>query len=163
MIVACSENDGNPSNNHSSNITSSLIGTWTTESCEQGTDINGSLVSIWSRGLYEFTSTGTIKKGNETYLDSNCVSLNNTQLPSELPEPVIFNDLGELLLQEGINGGSLFIQMTFGSQTQSNTAFYTINSNSLCFSDVFAFQALTFSVYPSGSTAINFNRCLTQP
>ena len=156
LITGC-ENSNNNNNN------SPLLGVWVTESCVQASDSNGSPINLWLKALYEFTTQGTIRFGLEEYTDSNCVTLSNVVDPAESQVPISFTDQGEVLLQEGINGGGLLIEMGTGAQFVSIDAFYTINSNVLCFSDAFTFEALTFSVSQSGTDAIDFNNCLTRP
>ena len=142
---------------------SPLIGVWITESCEQASDSNGTLVNIWLKALYEFTTQGEILIGREEYSDSNCVTHNNTVEPTTLNTSVTYQDRGTKLLQEGIDGGGLLIEMGTGNQFVSVDAFYTINNSLLCFSDAFAFEALGFGVSESGTDAIDFNNCLIMP
>jgi len=143
--------------------TSPLIGTWVTESCEQASDSNDMLLNTWAKGLYEFTNQGTIRIGNEQYSDSNCTVPGSTQAPSDTAIPIIYKDNGSQLLQEGINGAGLLIEVGTGSQVSSVDAFYTINNNSLCFSDAFTFEALTFGISEIGASSIDFGSCLSRP
>lgn len=147
----------------SSNTNSSLPGVWQTESCQQATDSNGQPVNIWAKGIYDFTSQGTIRIGHKSYTDSNCSLLSTSQEPTEFPVTVTFQDKGQLILQEGINGSSLYIEMHTPGQMQSFDGFYTINSGSLCFSEAFRFEVFTFAVVPFDVVDINFNNCLTRP
>lgn len=145
-----------------SNNTSPLIGIWITESCEQASDNNGTLQNIWLKGLFEFTNQGKILIGNEIYSDSNCITqTNNTPLTEVIP--VTYQDHGSQTLQEGIEGGGLLIETGTGNQILSIDAFYTINNNSLCFSDVFTFEALGFGASEARTIAIDFDNCLTRP
>lgn len=149
------------SNNDSSN--SPLLGVWVTESCEQASDNTGAPVNVWLKSLYEFTDQGSIRVGREEYTESNCSTASNLVEPSEGQVPIKYTDQGQVLLQEGINGGSLFIEMGEGAQLVSLDAFYSINNGSLCFSDAFTFEALTFGISQSGTDAIDFSNCLTRP
>jgi len=156
-LILLSGCGGGDSNN--TDTTSSLVGVWVTESCEQASDSNGTLQNIWIKGLYEFTNQGKVLLGKELYLDSNCITISSTQTPAEQITPITYKDQGSRLLQEGINGGGLQIS----NQSLSIDAFYTINNNSLCFSDAFTFEALKFGISQSGTDAIDFNKCLTTP
>jgi len=154
---------GCDSDSSSNNESSPLLGTWVTEACEQASDSNGALINLWLKGLYEFTAQGTILLGNETYSDSNCITLSSTIPLNNGAIPAIYQDLGPTLLQEGIDGGGLSIEISAGAQLLSIDAFYTINNSALCFSDVFTFEALTFALSEAGTAAIDFNNCLTRP
>lgn len=142
---------------------SPLMGVWITESCDQASDSNGTLVNFWLKALYEFTTQGEILIGREEYSDSNCVTLNNTVSPATVNTPITYQDGGAKLLQEGINGGGLLIEIGAGAQLLSIDAFYTINNNSLCFSDAFTFDALGFGISELGTDAIDFDNCLIMP
>ena len=158
MLSAC----GGGGNNDASS-TSPLIGVWVTESCKQVSDTNGAPLNIWRKALYEFNDKGEVFAGGEQYSDSNCITLSNTQAPTEVNVPVTYQDHGSLTLQEGIDGGRLLIEIGSGNQLLSIDAFYTINNNSLCFSDAFTFEALGFGISQSGTDAIDFTKCLTKP
>lgn len=140
-----------------------MLGIWITESCERASDSNGVLVNTWLKALYEFTAYGTIRIGHERYTDSNCSSPSDTMDPAEAQIPITFTDQGEVLLQEGVDGGGLLIEMGEGQQFVSIEAFYTINNDSLCFSDAFTFEALEFGISQTGTDAIDFENCLTMP
>ena len=153
ILSGCDNDDNN----------SPLLGIWQTEVCEQTTDSNNQPLDSWVKGIYEFTVQGTIRLGHYLYTDSNCSLLSISHEPTELPDPVTFQDKGQQLLQEGINGGSLYIEMPNPNQMQTFDGFYTINNGSLCFSEAFIFEASTFAVVPYGLVDINFNNCLTRP
>jgi len=137
-----------------------LVGKWITEACEQVSDTNNVLVDVWARGIYEFTEQGAILFGLEIYSDSNCITFSSTQSGNSAAD---YNDLGPLQLQEGVDGGSLVIEMGTGTQFLSIDAFYTISNNVLCFSDAFTFEVFSFGIAESGTTAIDFNNCLAKP
>jgi len=151
FTIGCDNNSGSPLFDNGG---SPLLGIWQTESCKQVT-------TIWIKGIYEFTTQGTIRLGNKTYNDANCSQLSLYQEPGELPNPVIFQDKGQQLLQEGIEGGGLYIEMPIYNNTQSFDGFYTINNSVLCFSDAFTLEADIFAVMP-GLVDIDFNNCLTR-
>ena len=144
----------------SDNRQSPLSGTWTTVSCEQASDNEQTPVNIWYKGLYEFTLYGTIRLGSRQYSDSNCSIITDTTLPDEMEIPITYQNQGPRLLEEGIDGGGLLIEMGAGEQITSVEAFYTINDGTLCFSDAFTFEALMFGISEAGSTAIDFDHCL---
>ena len=150
-------------NSDSNTNISPLLGIWVTESCAQASDSNGIPVNVWVKSLYEFTTYGTIRLGREEYTDSNCVTFSDVVAPAEAQIPITYTDQGQVLLQEGIAGGDLLIEMGEGAQFLSVKAFYTINNGSLCFSDAFTFEATTFGISQSGTDAIDFNNCLTMP
>jgi hypothetical protein len=158
VIVALLTTGCNSDNNTNS---SPLLGIWITESCAQASDSNGMPVNVWVKALYEFTTFGTIRVGREVYTDSNCVTLSDTVDPAESQIPIRYADQGQVLLQEGITGGNLLIEMNDGAQLLSVEAFYTINNGALCFSDAFTFEATVFGISQSGTDAIDFNNCLT--
>lgn len=142
------------------NNSSPLVGSWVTESCEQLSDESGSLLNIWAKGIYEFTNQSTILFSPEVYSDANCENLSNPQ-PNIIGESsVTYIDLGQELLQEGIDGGGLTIIFDTGSQSFSFDGYYTINNNVMCLSDSFTFGALGLSVSQAGSDAIDFGACL---
>ena len=152
-----------------------LVGAWITERCEQATDSKGVLINLWGKGLYEFTAQGTLTVGQVTYSDqgiirigqvvysdSNCETVIDTTDPAPLDQPVLYRDLGETLLQEGIAGYGLVISLTAPKSVQSTNGFYTLNNGSLCFSDNFTIEPFRFGVSPSGSSAIDFENCLVK-
>jgi hypothetical protein len=155
-LLATGCNDNNDTNS------SPLLGVWVTESCEQASDDNGMFVNLWLKGLYEFTKYGTIREGYEEYTDSGCEILNDTVEPYEDTVPITYTDQGQVVLQEGINGDALLIEMGEGTELVSVDGFYTINSGSLCFSDAFTFEATVFGITQSGEEAIDFEHCLTK-
>ena len=160
-----------------SNINSSpLVGVWITEMCEQA--INDNIeITAWVKGLFEFTTQGTVTVGNVSYSDqgiiklghiaysdSNCVISTSTQTPSDvrIGQPILYQDLGEEVLQEGILGSRLTIGLTTPESIQSVTGFYTLNNGSLCFSDNVTFEPFSSGVSPTGSSAIDYENCLTK-
>ena len=149
-IIGCQHSD-------SDQELSPLVGQWITESCDQ-------VSNHWTKAIYEFTAQGTIRLGNELYSDSNCIVLVTALPPEEsIAVPMTYQDHGPRLLQEGIDGRSISIQMGKNDQIASADAFYTINNGSLCFSDSITLEAVTFGVAQSGGDAIDFDNCLTRP
>lgn len=154
LVVGCSDGD--------SDSRSPLLGVWITEACDQASVSNGSPVNVWIKSIYEFTSLGTIRIGREEYTDSGCQASVNVLDPTEGEVLITYVDQGEVLLQEGIDGGSLFIDMSTETQSLGMDAFYTINNDTLCFSDAFTFGAVTFGISETGTDAIDFESCLVR-
>jgi hypothetical protein len=142
---------------------SPLLGTWITEACAQASDIDGTPIERWVRGLYKFNFYGDIEIGHNSYSDSDCTHLIDNNSPSDLDTPLIFVDNGDRTLLEGISGRALSISFGEGEELILNDGFYTINSGSLCFSEVFIFEPVTFDVSKTGDKQIDFERCLTRP
>ena len=154
---------------------STIVGTWITERCEQDTDRNGVLLNTWSKGLYEFTPQttvilervafedhGAINFGRVTYSDSNCEVITDIQARIALEQPVLYQDLGEVILQEGILGHEFIVVFTMPDSFRSVDGFYTLNNGSLCFSDVFLSVFHANLTFPTESTAIDFDNCLIE-
>ncbi len=142
---------------------SPLLGLWITESCEQATDSSDMPVNTWLKGLFEFTRGGVILLGHEYYSDSNCIQLTERKEPMEAEVPILYTDYGQTILEEGISGNGLAIEMGEGVQHFAVDAYYTINNGSLCFSDAFTFEAAVFGISQTGSDSIDFNHCLVSP
>lgn len=150
--------------NNNNGDQSPLLGAWVTESCDQASDSNGAPIDLWVKGLYEFTAQDTIRFGHEGYSDSNCTILVTTSTtPSEVGFSTAYQDLGSQMLQEGVNGGGLLIGVSTGGEYLPIDGYYIINNNSLCFSDVFTFEALGFGISEVGLSAIDFDHCLIRP
>ena len=152
-----------------------LVAVWMTKTCEQATDNNGALRDIWGKGLYEFTTTevitvdqvtysthGTIRLGRLMYADSNCVNATDTNVPAEIEPPVLYADGGQELLQEGIPGNKLIISLTAPNSIQSVSGFYTLDTDSLCFSENLTFEPFVFKLSPTGPINIDFENCLVK-
>jgi hypothetical protein len=154
LVVGCDDND--------SDSRSPLLGTWITEACEQAYDSNGLPVNIWIKSIYEFTSLGAIRIGLEEHTDPSCQKSSNVLEPTENLTLISYIDQGEVLLQEGISGGSLYIDMSNATESLSIDSFYTINDGTLCFSGAFTFGALTFGITQTGTDAIDFENCLVR-
>ena len=169
VIAGCGGGD-NSSNS------SSIVGVWITERCEQVVDRNGVLQDTWGKGLYEFTTQatvtleragfevdGVIKIGNIIYSDSNCEVITSSQAPTESEQPVVaYQDLGEEVLQEGIPGHRFVVIFAMPDSARFVNGFYTINNGSLCFSDIFLSVFHWTLSFPTESPAIDFENCLVK-
>ncbi|MBD3669550.1 MAG: hypothetical protein HUJ29_02165, partial [Gammaproteobacteria bacterium] len=133
---------------------------WITNSCQQVPDSNENIIEYWSKGSYEFTTSNEIIFGNTTYSDSNCISEISSQTSNVDGFGVAYQDLGEAVLQEGINGRGVSIEMGADANRITVSGYYTIINNTLCLSDAFTLEPLTFNVSPEGSKSIDFANCL---
>ncbi|MET0026043.1 MAG: hypothetical protein ABW101_00280 [Candidatus Thiodiazotropha sp.] len=138
-----------------------LIAVWVTDSCEQALYETGQPSNTWVRGLYQFTHEGSLLVGYEMYADASCFSVSSKKLPFDPQLTISFSDDGPVTLEEGIIGHPLTITMGEGDQLVSVDAYYTINDGSLCVSDAFTLEALSFGISPTGMDAIDFEHCLT--
>jgi len=138
------------------NTESALVGTWKTQECAAVEN------DIWLKGIFQFTSDGAILVGNEQFTDSNCISKVATQEPLSI-QTITFEDSGNILLQEGIDGAGLKITVSSVSNTLSRNAFYTINNGVLCFSEAFTLEALGIGITEAGLSTIDFSSCLEKP
>lgn len=154
LLVAGCVNDGG------SDETSPVAGAWITESCEQVSDSGGSLVNVWMKGLYEFSSEGIIRIGHQGYADADCVTLGESVAPADTP--VTYVDKGPQMLQEGIEGAGLNVTVDIPDHFSSVDGYYLISGGRLCFSDRFVFEATTFGVSGLGGDAIDFSQCLVR-
>jgi len=137
---------------------SPLVGNWITESCEQMRDANDAPMDVWVRGLYEFSAEGKIRLGMRGYSDSNCQTQAQNTSSGPQGTPFNFEDLGEVFLQEGIDGRGL--RVSVGSALLSVSGYYVIDNNRACFSEVFRFHASGAGVSQSGADTIDFTNCL---
>ncbi|PUB89292.1 MAG: hypothetical protein DBP00_02995 [gamma proteobacterium symbiont of Ctena orbiculata] len=98
-----------------------------TQSCEQVEGIEAGMPQLWAKGEYEFTSFGTIYFESKAYYDADCTLPHTTvvdPVPVHLYEPVTYQDLGEKMLQVGITGRGIFIEMTFDGERYPADAFF---------------------------------------
>ena len=150
-IISC-EKGGDPE----------LIGNWKTIACEQAKDRNDVPYDSWGRGIYEFTSLGTIIFYPETYDDSQCTNKTEIQNPISYEASVTYQDNGEVTLQEGISGHAFIMTISAQQETHEFSGFYSISNRKLCFSSIFRFDAFGFGAFSSGEDAIDFEICLTK-
>ena len=153
-LTACK---GSSENNESSPI----IGSWATQACAQLTDNNGAPINVWVKGYYDFTVNGSISFYREGYTDSNCTTEHQNFIPGSF-SVVTFKDNGATTLQEGIQGHKIFINFMHLSPNVSSNGFYTINNNTLCFSDTFVLEANRFGINQPDISDIDFNNCLVK-
>jgi len=150
-IISC-DNSGDPE----------LIGNWKTLACEQAKDRNDVPYESWARGNYEFTSLGTLIFYPETYDDSQCINISETQNPISFEGSVTYQDNGQVTLQEGISGHAFTLSIFAEQETHEFNGFYSISNGKLCFSSMFRFDSFGFGVFSSGEDAIDFEICLTK-
>ena len=106
ILISCGGGDST----NSDNTESALVGTWKTQECV------AFVSSTWLKGTFEFTSEGAILVGNEKFSDADCISNIGEEVPPEVPfdwPTITFEDTGNVLLQEGIDGAGL--KITFSS------------------------------------------------
>ncbi|MFK5914192.1 MAG: hypothetical protein QM484_07440 [Woeseiaceae bacterium] len=139
-----------------------LIGSWKTVACEQAKDINGNTINYWSKGVYEFSEIGTILFYSEPYNDSQCTIKADAPSPPNYGPSATFEDRGEVILQERINGHTFYMSMGSQQSTISLEAFYAISNQNLCFSNIFKFEPFVFGIFTSGSDSIDFEKCLSK-
>ena len=141
--------------------TSPLIGVWATQACTQLTDSDGMPVNIWVKGNYEFKSDGNIIFEPKGYTDSNCTTATANFISGSLAV-VTFQDQGSTTLQEGISGYKLYINYTHPLGDADANGFYTINNDSLCFSQSFVLEPNNFGIALPEISDIDFNKCLVE-
>lgn len=152
VLISCGGGDSS----NSGNTDSALVGIWETQECAAFES------SAWLKGTFEFTSEGAILVGYEKFSDSNCISNIGEAVQFDSPT-ITFEDTGNLLLQEGIDGAGLKITFSSIINTSSVSAFYTINDGILCFSEAFTLEALGIGISEAGLAAIDFSSCLEKP
>ncbi|HHI93231.1 MAG TPA: hypothetical protein ENK04_06915 [Gammaproteobacteria bacterium] len=156
IISAC----GNSGDTTSSTIgTSPITGVWFTQSCIQAADSSGALIPLWVIGKYEFTTDGFIQFSPVNYDDSQCLTKSQPPTTNTLTPPT-YIDKGETTLQEGIKGYAITIIFKVPNDVFTVDTFYTINNDTLCFSNTLTVEPLKFGFSQTGGDAINFNDCL---
>lgn len=155
VFTGCSAND-----NSNNNINSPLLGKWETQSCEQLVDSSfNPPFTIWLKATYEFFQNGDIIFSTNSYADANCTTIAFNTLNPVSPV-AFFQDLGPTILEEGIPGNKLIIEIYPPNQTISTNGFYTINNNILCFSQSYSFEPSSFGISLIERTPIDFTNCL---
>lgn len=158
LIIGCTNNDESFPNQENS----SLVGEWLTDECSQVTTPVGGLLNEWRKGIYVFSSEGTVIAKYREYSDSTC-SGNYILLSVPNNEPAMeYNDLGEETLQEGIQGNRIRINFTFENQTGVIEGFFLISDGSLCFSSNINLNPDSIALSGVENTAIDFEKCLTK-
>lgn len=158
LIAGCENNNESPANQANSN----LVGEWLTDACNQQTNPSGDVIDEWWKGIYVFSSEGTIVSKHRRYLDSTC---NGSYLLLFAPnfEPVIeYRDLGEETLQEGMQGNRIRVNFTFENQTGAIEGFYFMSNDSLCFSSNINLNADSIALSGVENTTIDYEKCLTR-
>ena len=145
----------------SNNNNTQLIGEWSTESCEQAGSPLGSYEGLWARGNYEFEITNTIKTSYRFYTDSSCTIGEIVFNPENTGPSLPYVDLGEVTLQEGIQGHQFnLIYQT--DVVHTFEGFYTITNSRLCFSDNINFDPFSINSSEGETTSIDFEKCLVK-
>ncbi len=153
LLVSCENSD-----------TSTLVGTWMTESCVQGTsfDISG---DYWERGVFRFSSGGKLKVGKNIYTDSSCQAL-DTEIPPGLLDDstrISFEELGKDVRSKDKGARGLRIVITSGSLSIDVGGLYAIDSGRACFSETFTFHASGISIEQLGDAMqIDYEDCLVR-
>lgn len=148
----------------SSQESSSLLGKWITDSCEQNdiTGLGGNTTTIWVKGIYEFLSNGQIIVSFRDYDDSSCSGEFTLVEPiAESGQFLAFNDLGKETLEDGVEGGRVEITIPT-EESITVVGFYAQNNGSLCFSDNLNFDAFSWSSSGAEYTSIDYEKCLTE-
>ena len=151
LLVACGGDNGNED--------SPLLGAWITEACEQKTDASGNSLDAWIRGLFEFTRDGRLLTRQREYTDSNCQVLAGTQPASGQGSDILFEDLGETTLPDGLEGAGLRISLDGALLGSSSEGSYIIMQRQACFSYAFRFRPTGLGL-SSDSADINYLDCL---
>jgi hypothetical protein len=73
-----------------------------------------------------------------------------------LYKPITFKDLREVMLQEGILGQLITIEINLDGERFPTNGFFMIDQDSLCFSDAFIFETQRFGIDISDSHDIDF-------
>ncbi len=143
---------------HKNQELSPLAGKWITDACDQFEP-----AAKWGKGIFDFNSFGQIIMGFRSFDDSSCsgefVSVEQPQVSVEIQ--LTFNDIGEEILDEGIEGGRVEITIP-APEPIIIQGFYTINGSSLCFSDNLNFGVLSWSTSEAEFTSIDFEKCLSK-
>lgn len=152
---------------NSNEATSPLMGAWLTNACElneipESSALKDSPLPFWGKGLYVFHVDGHISHDILAFEDSSCSGesrLLKTQVENE--DLLLFSDLGQEILEEGVEGGRIMITINL-DEPGTIEGFYTINSGSLCFSDRLNFHAFFWLGREIESKAIDFENCLSK-
>lgn len=153
LLVSCENSD-----------TSTLVGTWMTESCLEGTgfDISG---DYWERGVFRFSSSGKLKVGKNIYTDSSCQVL-DTEIPPGLLDDstrISFEELGEDVRSKDKGARGLRIAITSGSLSIDVGGLYVIEGGRACFSETLTFHASGISIEQLGDAMqIDYEDCLVR-
>jgi len=148
LIIGCANESQSP-----------IIGQWQTKTCEVAPDSLGSHAGEFGKGIYEFTTSGIINIYVQFYTGPACTE----EIELVFFEPTngvfMFTDLGKTTLQEGIEGNILELSFPTGDPEE---IFYIITNNEACFSNSLEFNVYNSSYQQSGTSAINFERCLVK-
>ncbi len=158
LIAGCETNNGS----HPNQTNSTLIGEWLTDACQQTTNLSGEFLNDWWKGVYIFSSEGTVVTKYRVFSNSNC-SGNYSLLSVPNNEPALeYSDLGEETLQEGMQGNRIRVNFTVENKTGVVEGFYLISNNALCFSSNIILSADSITLSGAGNTTIDFEKCLTR-
>ncbi len=147
--------------NHDS---STLVGTWTTELCEQSTTfyIPG---DYWEQGVFKFSSSGKLKVGKNIYTDSDCQILDTEIPPGKLDDStkITFEELGEDSRSKEKNARGLRISIQSDSFSLGVEGLYVIDSDRACFSETIQFLTSGINIEQLGDAKrIDYEECLVR-
>lgn len=147
----------------SDNIVSPLRGKWLTDTCSQMTGSGAELLDAWGKGIYQFYPNGALVPSIERYSDSSCTGASTViETFYASTTPFSFQDLGEVTLQEGIQGGKIILDIDDGDAGIRIEGFYTINNDTLCLSDKINLEPFAISSSNAEGDAIDFAKCLSK-
>ncbi len=152
LLISC-END-NPS---------TLVGTWITESCEEGTSFDLPN-DYWVQGVFRFSSKGKIEVGKNLYVDSRCQD-QDTEIPPGIEESsteISYEDLGEDPRSKDKGARGLLIVLKSDAFSLEVEGLYAIDDGRICFSEGFDFHSSGIRIDQLGdATRIDYeNGCL---
>ena len=144
----------------SQNNESNIVGTWKTQPCVAHSELSG----LWLKATYEFTTEGSITYQSNGFTDSDCVTpINPDHYIYGFPYNAIYTSTGAGITPDGLQGIGIVIQITGPTnEIASSEGYYTITNNTLCFSNVFIFNANGYSINTEGNKNINFESCLAK-
>jgi hypothetical protein len=145
-----------------SSNTNSLSGQYITKTCELAPESFGPHQSKYGKSIYEFASDNTIQIYAQFYTGAACTEETDLVHFEANGGQVVFTDLGETDLQEGVKGNKIGILLPTQSSPIDVQAFYVMINNELCFSNSIQFSTYGFSIHPSATDAIDFENCLLQ-
>ncbi len=142
----------------------SLVGTWITESCEQGAEFElpG---DYWEQGLFKFSSKGEIKVGKNLYIDSGCEILDTEIPPGVVKEStnIAFDELGKDSRSKNGEARGVRIALKSDSFSLDAEGLYIIDGRRVCFSETINFHPSGISIGQLGDAArIDYENCLAR-
>ena len=123
------------------------------------------LADIWVKGEYVFLESGDVIYNRAIYSDSDCIS----EVPPEryiygFPYTAKYIDLfNNELTGSGIISNSMYFELYDSggyNSLGSETGYYHISNGVLCFSYLFHFDPMGYSIEEGGNKDINYASCL---